>query len=420
MTTASATGGAAAVITIQTAGPQGPPGPQGPAGVGANWLQDSGVPGSGVGTVGDFYLNTDNGDIYGPKGSGGWGSVIFNIAEGQQGPQGPQGPAGATGAQGPAGPTGPQGPQGPKGDTGDTGPQGPTGATGPQGPKGDTGDTGPQGPAGATGATGPQGPAGATGATGPQGPAGQGVPTGGTTGQFLRKSSGTDYDTGWATLPGTDLSYTASTRSLESSTGNDVTLPLFSTSSTDAGLVPGSSTGGTTNFLRADGTWAAPPSGGAGTDLSYTASTRVLASSTGNDVTLPLVTSSEAGLARPQDLGDIFILACSDETTALTTGTNKVRFRMPYAGTLTAVRATVNTAPTGAALVVDINEAGNSVLSTKLSIDASETSSTTAATPAVISDSALADDAEISIDIDQIGSTVAGAGLKVALYVTRS
>ena len=119
-------------------------------------------------------------------------------------------------------------------------------------------------------------------------------------------------------------------------------------------------------------------------------------------------------------LSDVFVLACSDETTALTTGTNKIRFRMPYAGTLTAVRASVNTAPTGAALVVDINEAGTTLLSTKLSIDATETSSTTAATPAVISDSALADNAEISVDIDQIGSSVAGAGLKVMLYVTRN
>jgi hypothetical protein len=34
---------------------------------------------------------------------------------------------------------------------------------------------------------------------GPQGPAGQGVPTGGTTGQVLTKSSATNYDTTWAT-----------------------------------------------------------------------------------------------------------------------------------------------------------------------------------------------------------------------------
>ncbi|MGL6210554.1 MAG: hypothetical protein ACRC14_12075 [Paracoccaceae bacterium] len=91
----------------------------------------------------------------------------------------------------------------------------------------------------------------------------------------------------------TDLAYTASTRLLASSTGADVTLPLVA--SADAGLAPASG-GGTTNFLRADGTWATP-SGGTGTDLGYTASTRLLTSSTGADVTLPLVASADAGLA---------------------------------------------------------------------------------------------------------------------------
>ena len=111
-------------------------------------------------------------------------------------------------------------------------------------------------------------------------------------------------------------------------------------------------------------------------------------------------------------------VACSDETTALTTGVAKTTFRVPRAITLTAVRCSVTTAPTGATLVVDINEGGTSILSTKLSIDATEKTSTTAATAAVISDTALADDAEITIDIDQIGSTVAGAGLKVWLIGT--
>lgn len=114
------------------------------------------------------------------------------------------------------------------------------------------------------------------------------------------------------------------------------------------------------------------------------------------------------------------IIAVGDESTALTTGTSKVKFRMPYAFTLTGVRSSVNTAPTGANLIVDINEGGSTILSTELSIDATETTSTTSATPAVISDAALADDAEISIDIDQIGSTIAGAGLKVALIGTKT
>ena len=92
---------------------------------------------------------------------------------------------------------------------------------------------------------------------------------------------------------------------------------------------------------------------------------------------------------------------------------------MPFAMTLTAVRASVGTAPTGIKILVDINESGVSVLSTKINIDITEKTSTTAATAPVISDSALADDAEITIDIDQVGSSVAGVGLKVTLIGTR-
>jgi hypothetical protein len=125
-------------------------------------------------------------------------------------------------------------------------------------------------------------------------------------------------------------------------------------------------------------------------------------------------------LALVETLPAELVIACSDETSNLTTGTAKVTFRMPYAMTLSSVRASVNTAPTGSTLIVDINEAGSTILSTKLSIDASELTSTTAATAAVISDTALADDAEVTIDIDQIGSTIAGKGLKVVLKGVRA
>lgn len=112
--------------------------------------------------------------------------------------------------------------------------------------------------------------------------------------------------------------------------------------------------------------------------------------------------------------------AISDEDSDLETGTAAITLRMPFAMKLTAVRASVGTAPTGANLILDINEAGTTILSTKLSIDAGEKTSSTAATAAVISDSSLADDAEITVDIDQIGSTVAGAGAKVTLIGYRS
>lgn len=113
-------------------------------------------------------------------------------------------------------------------------------------------------------------------------------------------------------------------------------------------------------------------------------------------------------------LKETFIIAVSDETTPLTAGTAKVTFRMPYAFTLSEIpRASLTAASSGAAVQVDINEAAGSILSTKLTIDSGEKTSTTAAVPAVLSDSALADDAEITIDVDVAGTNA--AGLKVYL-----
>jgi hypothetical protein len=93
---------------------------------------------------------------------------------------------------------------------------------------------------------------------------------------------------------------------------------------------------------------------------------------------------------------------------------------MPYAFTVAAIRASLSTAQTsGSIFTVDINECGSSILSTKLTIDNTEKTSVTAQTPAVISDASIADDAEMSIDIDQVGDGTA-KGLKVVLIGRRS
>ena len=118
-----------------------------------------------------------------------------------------------------------------------------------------------------------------------------------------------------------------------------------------------------------------------------------------------------------------FIMAASDETTALTVGTNKAVFRIPYAFTLTAVRASLTTAGTTSGLTtIDINEdttAGGvtpvSILSTKITIDLTEKTSVTAAAQPVISDASLASDSQITIDVDAISGGGTEAGLKVTL-----
>lgn len=201
----------------------------------ALWIISSGAPGGSVGKLGDIYLDSITGDVYGPKTSFGWGSVSANIKgpQGIQGPQGVQGIQGVQGLQGMQGPQGLQGPQGVQGVQGEKGdsfspdaigltsdrvnyddePKGfsfldsQTGylyfklsATSGDWSPGITFTTGPQGPVGPQGVQGPEGPQGVEGPQGIQGPAGVGVPVGGTVGQILVKNSSADYDTSWDTI----------------------------------------------------------------------------------------------------------------------------------------------------------------------------------------------------------------------------
>jgi hypothetical protein len=117
---------------------------------------------------------------------------------------------------------------------------------------------------------------------------------------------------------------------------------------------------------------------------------------------------------------EVLVAAVGDETTAITAGTAKLTFRMPFAMTLTAVRGSLSTAQTsGVIFTVDINETGTTILSTKITVDNTEKTSQTAVTAPVISDTTLADDAEITIDVDQVGDGTA-KGLKVALIGYRT
>jgi hypothetical protein len=120
-----------------------------------------------------------------------------------------------------------------------------------------------------------------------------------------------------------------------------------------------------------------------------------------------------------RSLYEAFTVVCSDETTDIETGTGVIEFQMPFAMTVTSVIATVGTAPAGANIEVDINENGSSILSTVISIDAGEKTSDTASVQPVISDNSLATNSIITIDIDQVGSSTAGKGLKVQIIGTR-
>lgn len=93
-------------------------------------------------------------------------------------------------------------------------------------------------------------------------------------------------------------------------------------------------------------------------------------------------------------------------------------YRVPWAATLTAVKANRNGTNTNGSVTIDVNEGGTSVLSTEITIDQNEATSLTAATPAVISDSAIANDALLTFDIDSANTSDEGP-LTVTLYFTR-
>ena len=118
-----------------------------------------GVPASTVGNVGDFFIDTKNKRIYGPKTASGWPATYVSMVgiQGAQGIQGLTGATGAQGAQGVQGSMGYPGYSGPAGATGATGATGTQGAQGIQGVIGDTGVAGPKGDTGTLGSVGKKG-----------------------------------------------------------------------------------------------------------------------------------------------------------------------------------------------------------------------------------------------------------------------
>lgn len=100
----------------------------------------------------------------------------------------------------------------------------------------------------------------------------------------------------------------------------------------------------------------------------------------------------------------MFQLACSDLTTAITTGNNKGYFRSPVPFTLTSVRASLLTASSSGSVVVTITANGVSILSASLTITASSKSATTTSLQNV----SIPDDAEILINVTSQGTGAKG------------
>jgi hypothetical protein len=137
------------------------------------------------------------------------------------------------------------------------------------------------------------------------------------------------------------------------------------------------------------------------------------------------------GYTRPDNAEDVdlwssselMIVELTNETDDAATGTAIRTTSFPFNITIVQVdlKTTVED-PTGAALIADVtvdDGTVDSIFSTKPQIDAGDNNSSQSATAAVISDGDVDAFETIAFDVDQVGSTAAGKGLKMMVQYVR-
>ncbi len=134
----------------------------------------------------------------------------------------------------------------------------------------------------------------------------------------------------------------------------------------------------------------------------------------GTPFTNAVITATSNNSAEWLGRRDIWMIALSDQSTALTTGL-KETLRVPAACRLIDVRMDLATTSSSGLPTVDIKQAGTTVMGTKVSIDVSETTSVTAASTPAISNPWLNDNAVLTFHQDVAGTGAAGERIK--LYV---
>jgi len=169
------------------------------------------------------------------------------------------------------------------------------------------------------------------------------------------------------------------------------------------------------------GSAALTPSSDSGFDLDtkgqihgYTSTQYAL--DVGNDSDILVCDSGEASGLKYTANTTSFILACSDETTAISDTGTVLTFYMPFAYTVTGVRASLTTTSSSGTPTIDINDGATTILSTKITIDPGDLLSTDSATQPVIDDPDLADEAKITIDVDVTGTDATGLKVYIIGY----
>lgn len=99
-----------------------------------------------------------------------------------------------------------------------------------------------------------------------------------------------------------------------------------------------------------------------------------------------------------------------------TVGSNKApSIIMPYSATIKKAYAYARTAPTGAALIFDINKDGTSIWNVTQANRVQIAAGANTGTQTSFDTTALAENNRLDVDVDQVGSTVAGSDVTVEL-----
>ena len=126
-----------------------------------------------------------------------------------------------------------------------------------------------------------------------------------------------------------------------------------------------------------------------------------------------------------QDLAtsEFLIIPVGDETSDLTIGAGKVRFKLPFSISLIDIQLFVNSAPLDGNIVVDIKHENSnvSVFTNKPRIDDGTRFSTESTSQYILDQgTAVFDNSSVMvIDIDSVGSFEPGKGLKINLLFKR-
>lgn len=111
------------------------------------------------------------------------------------------------------------------------------------------------------------------------------------------------------------------------------------------------------------------------------------------------------------------IVATFSKSGALAVAAGTHRWYADKAYTIVSVTAGVGTAPTGATLIVDVNNNGTSVWNVTTANRPTIAISGFTATGGALDDTTLAAGEYLTVDIDQVGSTVAGSDLVVNIVL---